>query len=42
MAFPARLAPLKNADQISLVEFDELDEKLFTDKKQEYHKIFFP
>lgn len=32
---------LKDADKIKFVELDELDEKGFADKKQEYRKIFF-
>jgi iron(III) transport system substrate-binding protein len=32
---------LKDADRIKFLEIDELDEKGFADKKQEYHKIFF-
>ncbi|MBI2357449.1 MAG: extracellular solute-binding protein [Deltaproteobacteria bacterium] len=32
---------LKDADKITFVEFDELDEKGFAEKRQEYRKIFF-
>ena len=32
---------LKDADKIKFVEFDELDEKGFAEKTQEYRKIFF-
>ncbi|OGP20514.1 MAG: hypothetical protein A2038_01655 [Deltaproteobacteria bacterium GWA2_57_13] len=32
---------LKDADKIKFVEFDELDEKGFAQKTQEYRKIFF-
>jgi iron(III) transport system substrate-binding protein len=32
---------LRDADKIKFVEFDELDEKGFAEKKQEYRKIFF-
>lgn len=35
--FPA----FKDADKIKFTEFDELDEKGFADKTQEYRKIFF-